>query len=297
VLRFGIDPVVTAAAVSCWSLWLAGWPDQARARALQGCHQAKEMEHRFSLILAVIHAARVHLWCGEVDAAERFAEEGARLAREDGVVEFIRAGDTLLACIRVQRGEPEGGVSLLADMVAQYRSAEIMHLFPLHLSSLADAYWQVGRVEEGLATIAEALRIIDAQAGVFWAAEVYRIKGELLFQQSKTSLEQVQDKPKIRQNKPLTGIKKSKDPNSRLLNPQFQTEAEACFLQAREIARQQEAKSLELRAAMSLSRLWQQQDKRKEARTLLREIYGWFTEGFDTKDLREAKALLDELDG
>nr|AFK79240.1 transcriptional regulator PhoB-like protein [uncultured bacterium F41-01] len=188
VVRFGIDPAVTAGAVSCWSLWLAGWPDQARARVQQACHQARELDHRFSLILAVIHAARVHLWCGEVNDAERFAEEGARLAREDGVVEFIRAGDILLACSRVRRGEPEGGISLLAEMVAQYRSAEILHLFPLHLSSLADAYWQVGRVEEGLATIAEAVHTTETSAAAFWAAEVYRLKGELLHQSSVQSL-------------------------------------------------------------------------------------------------------------
>jgi tetratricopeptide (TPR) repeat protein len=234
------------------------------------------MEHRFSLILAVIHAARLHLWCGEVDDAERFAEEGAMLAREDGVVEFIRAGGTLLACIRAQRGEPKGGVSLLAEMVAQYRSAEILHLFPLHLSSLADAYWQVGRVEEGMAAIAEALQIIDTQAGVFWAAEVHRLKGELLLQSSVQRL----------------GPRGKRSSKSKV---QKSVEAEACFQQAITIARQQEAKSLELRAAMSLSRLWQQQDKKKQARTLLREVYGWFTEGFDTKDLRTAKALLEEL--
>jgi hypothetical protein len=240
------------------------------------------MEHRFSLILALIHAARVHLWCGGVDAAERFAEEGARLAREDGVMEFIRAGDTLLACSRVQRGEPEAGISLLAEMVAQYRSAEILHLFPLHLSALAEAYGQVGRVEEGLATIAEAVHITETRAAAFWAAEVYRLKGEL-------TSEQKSQKSQVKNHK-------LKVPNLKSQIPPLQSEAEACFHKAIEVARQQEAKSLELRAAMSLSRLWQQHGKRKEAYTVLQESYGWFTEGFDTQDLREAKALLDALD-
>ena len=259
VLRFGIDPAVTAGAVSCWSLWLAGWPDQARARAQQACHQARELDHRFSLILAVIHAARVHLWCGEVNDAERFAEEGASLAREDGVMEFIRAGDILLACSRVRRGEPEGGVSELAEMVAQYRSAEILHLFPLHLSSLADAYQQVGRVEEGLATIAEALHTTETSATAFWAAEVYRLKGELLLNaERRMQNDERKTKKKGRAASPI-------HPSSFIVHRSAQAEAEACFLQAIEIARQQDAKSLELRAVMSLSRLWQQQGKQKRS--------------------------------
>ncbi len=258
VIRFGIDPAVTAGAVSCWSLWLAGWPDQARARAHQACHQARELDHRFSLILAVIHAARVHLWCGEVNDAERFAEEGASLAREDGVVEFIRAGDILLACIRVRRGEPEGGISLLAEMVAQYRRAEILHLFPLHLSSLADAYQQVDRVEEGLATIAEALHTTETSATAFWAAEVYRLKGELLLNaERRMQNDERKTKKKGRAASPI-------HPSSFIVHRSAQAEAEACFHKAIEIARQQDAKSLELRAAMSLSRLWQQQGKRKK---------------------------------
>jgi tetratricopeptide (TPR) repeat protein len=287
VLRFGSDPAVTAGVISGWSLWLAGWPDQARVRSGQGLNQARELEHRFSLALALINAARVHLWCGEFNDAERLAEEGKNLARQDGVAWFIRAGEILLACLRTQRGEPKAGVSVLAEMVEQYRGAGVLYVFPLHLYSLADAYLQVGRVEEGLAAITEALRVTDAQAGVFWAAEVYRLKGELLLAQ----------KIKSQNSKVKSQKSEVPKPKSQSLNPKAHEEAEACFHKAMEIAKQQEAKSLELRAVMSLSRLWQQQGKRKEARTLLGETYGWFTEGFDTKDLQEAKALLEALRG
>jgi hypothetical protein len=122
---------------------------------------------------------------------------------------------------------------------------------------------------------------------------VHRLKGELLLQSSVQSLgSRVKKNPKSKVQSP-----KSAKTKSQILNSKSQEEAEACFLQAIAIARQQEAKSLESRAAMSLSRLWQQQSKKKQARTLLGEIYGWFTEGFDTKDLRETKALLDELGG
>ena len=132
-------------------------------------------------------------------------------------------------------------------------------------------------MEEGLAAVAEALRLVDKNDERFYEAELYRIKGELTLAQSKVqSLE-------------------SKVTDPRPLNPDLQGEAEACFLKAIEIARKQQAKSLELRATTSLSRVWQQQGKTAEAHQMLSEIYNWFTEGFDTKDLREAKALLAEL--
>ena len=131
---------------------------------------------------------------------------------------------------------------------------------------LAAAYAKVGQVEKGLTVLAEALVRMDKTGARFSEAELYRLKGTLTLQA------------------------KIQGPTSRV-----EAEAEACFWKAIEIARKQQAKSLELRAVMSLSRLWQQQGKRAEAHQLLSGIYGWFTEGFDTKDLQEAKALLEEL--
>ena len=128
---------------------------------------------------------------------------------------------------------------------------------------LAEAYGGIGQAEEGLRLLAEALAWVDTTGERYCEAEVYRIKGELLLQQA------VSDVP----------------------------QAEACFQQALAVARRQQAKSWELRAAMSLSRLWQRQGKRAAARELLAPIYGWFTEGFDTADLQEAKTLLEELGG
>ena len=126
-------------------------------------------------------------------------------------------------------------------------------------------YGKAGQAEEGLAALAEALTVVDKSGERFYEAELYRLKGTLTLQ-------------------------------SQVQGPKSQVEeAEACFHRAIEIARRQQAKSLELRAAMSLARLWQQQGKKEEARQMLAEIYGWFTEGFDTKDLQEAKALLEEL--
>ena len=114
-----------------------------------------------------------------------------------------------------------------------------------------------------------------------YEAELYRLKGQLTLQQ-----ESQKSKGKSQKSKIL-------EPKSQILNPQ--SEAETCFLKAIEIARKQQAKSLELRAAMSLARLWQQQNKKDEAHQLLSDVYHWFTEGFDTRDLQEARALLEEL--
>jgi predicted ATPase len=284
VLSFGTDPMVVASVTSGWSLWLAGWPDQACARGAQGLSRARELGHLVSLAYAFIDTARVQLWCGNLDEAERRTEEGVRLAHEHGVAWFIRAGEALQGAILAQRREAEAGFSMLRERILQYRSAEALVLLPLQLAALAEAYRRLGRTSEGLATIAEAVHLTETHASFFWAAEVYRLKGELLLQSSVQSLAS-----SVKKNG------KSKVKSGKLQVSSTHAEAEACFHKAIEIAKQQEAKSLELRAAMSLSRLWQQQGKKKEARTLLRETYGWFTEGFDTKDLQEAKALLDAL--
>jgi predicted ATPase len=140
------------------------------------------------------------------------------------------------------------------------------------LSLIAEAYGEMGRAEEGLGLLAEALTHVHKTGERYYEAELYRLKGELSLQSRQVKASQ--DKSEVR------------DPES---------EAEECFLKAIEIAQRQQAKSLELRAVMSLARLWQQQGKKKKARRMLAEIYGWFTEGFDTADLQEAKALLEEL--
>jgi predicted ATPase len=144
--------------------------------------------------------------------------------------------------------------------LAAYEATGAAVFRPAFLALLAETYGQGGNLEKGLVTLTEALTLVDTTGEFFWAAELHRLKGDLLLLQSSDN----------------------------------QPEAESCFYQALDITRHQQAKSLELRAATSLARLWQQQDKRQEAYDLLAPVYGWFTEGFDTADLQEAKALLDE---
>jgi predicted ATPase len=153
-----------------------------------------------------------------------------------------------------------------------------------NLVLLAAAYGKAGQAEQGLATLAEALMVVDKSGERFYEAELYRLKGEL-------TLELETRGWRLETSSPSPQASSLKPPVSRAVAQ----EAERCFLKAIEIARRQQAKSLELRAVMSLSRLWRQQDKRKEARQMLAEIYGWFTEGFGTADLREAKVLLEQL--
>ena len=183
-----------------------------------------------------------------------------------------------------EQGQGEEGIVQIRRGLTAYRTTGAALWRSYHLALLAEAYGKVGRVEEGLPLLVEALAHVDRTGERRWEAELYRLRGELTLAQSQTSLGQVK-----------TSQDKYEDTDPQPLIPDPQGEAEACFHKAVEIARRQKAKSLELRAVMSLSRLWQQQGKKNEAWQLLADIYGWFTEGFDTKDLQEAKALLQEL--
>ena len=150
-------------------------------------------------------------------------------------------------------------------------------MYPCFLAWLAAGYGGAGQAEDGLTAVAEALRLVDKNDERFYEAELYRLKGELTLQKLSVASSQL-------------SVTKPQAPP-----PTPQVEAEECFLKAIDIAREQQAKSLELRAATNLARLWQQQGKQAEARALLAPVYQWFTEGFDTADLQDAKALLEEL--
>jgi predicted ATPase len=175
-----------------------------------------------------------------------------------------------------ERGQEEG-IQQIHQGMAAHRATGVELYRPHHLALLAEAYEKTGQVEEGLRALAEALTVVDKNGERFYEAELYRIKGELTLQQLK--IENVK-------------LKITETPHQ-AANPH--AEAEECFLKAIAVAQQQQAKSLELRATTGLVRLWQSQGKQREAHHMLSEVYNWFTEGFDTKDLQEAKALLAEL--
>jgi predicted ATPase len=182
-----------------------------------------------------------------------------------------------------EQGRGKEGIPQIRQGMAMYRgtgAGASLWWFVL----LAEAYGKVGQAEEGLAVLVEALAVVDKSGGRYYEAEIYRLKGELVLQSRVRCPESQEENQKARLS----------NPQSLIPNPQ--AEAEACFLKAIEISQHQQAKSLELRATMSLVRLRQQRGKKKEDHQMLSEIYSWFTEGFDTKDLQEAKALINELD-
>jgi predicted ATPase len=167
----------------------------------------------------------------------------------------------------VEQGQGEEGIKQMCQGLAAYRATRAEIIRPYNLALLAEGYRKVGRVEEGLTLLNEALVTVDTTGERMWEAELYRLKGELTLHQASVQRREAS----------------------------VQKEVEECFWRAIEVARRQQAKSLELRAATSLARLSQHQGKKAEAHRMLSEIYNWFTEGFDTKDLQEAKALLEEL--
>jgi predicted ATPase len=242
-------------------LWLLGYPDQALQRSHEALTLAQELAHPFSLTYALTFAAWVHQFRREGQATQVRAEALCALAGEQGFAFLLATGTMHRGWALAEQGQSIEGMVQIREGLAAYRAtgAEVDRAYFLAL--LAESYGQRNRYDEGLEVLEEALALVDQHASVMWEAEIHRLRGALLLARS----------------------------------AEHQVEAEACFHEALAVARRQQAKSLELRAAMSLARLWQRQGKRDATRDLLAPTYGWFTEGFDTADLQEARALLNAL--
>jgi len=274
-----------------WTLWGLGYSDQALKRSQEAVALAEGLAHPFSLAYALGCAALFHLLRREVPLARERAEAVMTLSTERGFPYWLASGTRVRGWALAEQGQVQEGI-------AQMRQSSSPYLLAL----LAEAYGKAGQAEEGLNVLAEALARMEKTGESVYEAELYRLKGTLTLQ-SQTSLGQVSGKsqasPKQVESKSRTSQGqaeyKSEIINPRPLTLDSQGEAEAFFLKAIDIARQQQAKSWELRATVSLARLWQQQGKKRQAHNLLSEIYHWFTEGFDTKDLQEAKALIEDL--
>jgi predicted ATPase/DNA-binding winged helix-turn-helix (wHTH) protein len=261
-----VDLKVPALAWSGWCLWLTGYPDRAYTRVARAQSHAEALAYPFSLAFALTFVAFVRLGRGELRAAAAVAQDLTTLARENGFAFFEALGTMLQGSARAHGGELERGLSLLTAGLAQYRHLGCRTFLPFFLTFLAETHLRHGQVEEGLSVIGEAVQLTETTFDRFWGPEVYRLRGELLLAQAV----------------PVH------------LDIALETAtAEACFQQALDMARQQGAKSLELRAAMSLSRVWLAQDQPDAAQALLVELYSGFTEGWETADLQAANDLLE----
>ena len=240
---------------------MLGYPDQALVKSREALTLAQEVSHSFSLGFALYFAAQLHQHRREVQATYERAEVAITLSSEWGFPTWLANGTVLRGWALAVQGQGEEGMAQVRQGLAAHRATGEELIQPYFLALLAEACQHAGQTEEGLAVLAEALAVVDRTTERWWEAELYRLKGEFLLAHSAAQ----------------------------------HAEAETCFRQALDITRHQQAKSLELRAAMSLARLWQRQGKRAAARALLAEVYDWFTEGFDTADLQDARALLREL--
>jgi class 3 adenylate cyclase/predicted ATPase len=244
------------------ALWYLGYPDQGRTQGDAAVTLAQHLASPFSLSLAMGHAAIVHQFRREWRRAQERAEASHSLAKEQGFPFYMAISAILHGWALAHQGRVKEGIEEIHQGLRAFQATGAETARPYYLALLAEAQGALGEPETGLTALAEALTRAETTGERWYDPELYRLKGALLLQQSSHNA----------------------------------TEAESCFHHALDIARTQQAKSFELRAATSLARLWQQQGKRRDAHDLLAPVYHWFTEGFDTADLQDAKALLEALE-
>jgi predicted ATPase len=258
-LFYGQDPGVTSLYYAALALWYLGYPDQAIQRSQQAVTLAQELSHPFSLAFALEGVAELYQFRREAQRTHEWAEALMTLSTEQKFAFWVVSATVLRGWALAEQGQGAEGIAQIRQGLAAWQAMGEALYQPHAHTLLAEIYGNVGQTEAGLTVLAEVLADVHNTGLCYCEAELYRLKGVLLQAVGGSG------------------------------------EAEVCFHQALDVARHQQAKSWELRAATSLAQLWQQQGKRAEAHQLLAPTYGWFTEGFDTADLQEAKALLEEL--
>jgi predicted ATPase len=259
--RFGGDVLVETLSNRSWTVWSLGYPEAALADADRALRDAREIGQAATLMTALCFTSFSHILCGNYAEAKGEVDELIALANEKGSAFWKAAGILLQGRILVLTGKASEAVQMLTSGIAAWRSTGTTLIVPFYLSYLGTAYAELGEFNDARLCIGEALCAVETTKEALFEAEINRIAGEIAL--------------------------KSPEPDA--------VKAQSYFNRALSGARQQQAKSWELRAAMSMARLWCDQGKRDEARELLAPIYGWFTEGFETRDLKEAKGLLEEL--
>jgi len=259
--RFGHDNRVAASIYRSWALWMLGYPEAALADAERALKHARELGQAATLMLALCFTSLTYSLCGSYSAANARLDENRALASEKDAALWKAFGMLSQGCVLALTGKSSDAAQTITAGLAGYRATGSTFWTPLFMSYLAKAYAELRQFDDAWRSIDEVLTAVQATKETLCEAEVHRIAGEIA-----------------------------------LLSPERDvTKAEAYFERALAVARQQQAKSWELRVATSLARLWRDQGKSQQARELLTLVYGWFTEGFDTRDLKEANALLDTL--
>ena len=256
-----IDTGVASMGSVALTLWYLGYPEQALKRSRESVALAHEIEHPSSSAWSWCYASWVAGYRREWSTCQEQAETAVSISSEYGFPSWAALGTLIRGRALTWQGDYVQGVAQVNEGLNSWRATGAQLLQPPALGWLAEGYWRAGKSEEGLQQATEALVLVERSGERHCEAELYQHKGELLLQKSQANAPQ----------------------------------AEGSFQQALEVSRHQQAKSLELRAATSLARLWQQQGKKREAHDLLAPVYNWFTEGFDTADLKDAKALIEEL--
>jgi class 3 adenylate cyclase/predicted ATPase len=257
----GLDPGVCSLVYLAWTLWLLGYPDQALKKADEAQPLAKQVANLYTQARSLYWDSLVRQFTGQWDVLRDRIETAISMATEHGFALVLGVGPIMRGWALVAEGQAEEGIKQISQGLERYRATGAAVQLPHLLTALIEAYNKLEQPEEGLTALAKAQALVEKTGERYYEAELERLKGEVLLAQS----------------------------------PDDPAEAEACFHNALEIARRQQAKSLELRAAMSLARLWQRQGKEGDARQLLNDVYTWFTEGLATLDLRDARDLLNEL--
>jgi predicted ATPase len=259
--RFGQDARVSSFSFRSWNLWLLGYPDAALADVDRALRDAREIGVPTTLMFALFHVTLTHLHCGNYAMATALNTELAALSEDKGSLHWQLSAQKNLGCILALSGAALEAIQVLAPAIPTAHAAGYRLGLPFNWSCLARAHLRLGQIDDARRCIAEALTMTQTTKERWPEAEVHRTMGEIAW-----------------------------------LSPMHDTgTAEACFERALALAREQQARSWELRATMSMAGLWRDQGKRQQARDLLSPAYGWFTEGFDTLDLKNAKVLLDEL--
>jgi predicted ATPase len=261
---------------SAWTLWYLGYPAHAVMRRNQSIALAYELADPISLAVVSDYAAFLSYFRRESQLTQEHSATAIALSTEHGLPYWWAIGTILNGWARADQGSADEGITQIRRGILAYHDTGAELLVPYSFGALADAYGMAGHAQDGLAALAEGLAVAARTGEHSQKAELYRLKGMLTL--------------KNKAHSPCRAVS-SMAPN---LTADASCEAEASFLKAIDIAHRQNAKSLELRAAINLGHLWQY-SRRREAHELLSEIYNWFTEGFDTTDLKEAKLLLDDL--